>query len=217
MRARARLILREVLPTNKLISQYRHVARKNRTSRALASQFTVFLLLSLVLTSPVYANYIHPGAVPPPKPAPAPAPAPFTEKYTWTPPGGKAVPFSITVTAGESADDKADAIVAAIVKRFPVEAQVEILPTRTILKKSVRVAPSSSHWSQARPEKLTNYFRAWPIGLRVVLSRLPLAEASDRGHSRRWHTCGYLRRRVRVRWPAGSSRVCHLTLSLPPH
>jgi hypothetical protein len=85
--------------------------------RKLTSQYAVFIFLSAALTSPVHANYIHPGAVPPP-PAPKPGPPPptsFTESYTWTPPGGgKAKPFTITVTPGETADDKADAIVTAI-------------------------------------------------------------------------------------------------------
>jgi hypothetical protein len=102
-----RVFSQEDLQMYKLISRNRKIG-----------QLAVCLFASLALTAPVHANYIHPGKVPPAPPAPPPpAPPPpssFTEKYTWTPPGGKAVPFSITVTPGESADDKADAIVAAI-------------------------------------------------------------------------------------------------------
>ena len=73
-----------------------------------------FAILGLALTASLQANYIRPGSVPTPPPGPKPAPTSFTETYTYTPPGGKPITFTITVTPGEAADDKADAIVAAI-------------------------------------------------------------------------------------------------------
>ncbi len=73
------------------------------------------MFLGLVLTSPLHANFIKPGSVPVPPGPPPPTPPTFVETYSYTPPGGgKAINFTVTVTAGDSAESKADAIAAAI-------------------------------------------------------------------------------------------------------
>lgn len=87
---------------------------KLSANRLSTAQLAGFVFLSLALTSPLQANFINPGSVPVPPGPPPVTPPTFTETYTYTPSAGKAITFTITVVPGETAEDKADAIVAAI-------------------------------------------------------------------------------------------------------